>query len=825
MISQEVNRICQTAIDIARASGKPFDSTSVLLAMFAVPCTAGSILTKLRITDDSVLGRLGTTRPEPPDVVRQIIVTAEKIADSTAADFATSVHLLLAVANTPGSRAARVISACQVPLIDLRTMAMSYLTDVDLLQAANNRAIREVAALDSRRPLMPEPAPVQTQTRIHWPAPMERSAIQDDDDEPIILPDEPDDATGFESDEIEIRVAEKVMSGYRDGLPESGGRQLSHWTLDPSRFPTLCGIGRNLTDEAANGGLDSVVGRRHELEQIVDILCKRDSNNPLLIGEPGVGKTALVEGLAMMIVDPAQPVPTLRDRIIVSISTADLVAGTSMRGAFAERMRDLRHEVADSDGRVILFIDEIHTIIGAGAGDGGSDAANDLKGDLARGKLPCIGATTFAEYQRHIQTDPALERRFQRVILAEPSLDEAENILVGVASRYEQHHQVSFTRDALRAAVRLTDRLIPDRGLPSKAIDLLDRAGAMVARSGRTSVDREDVVQVLSALLNLPKDFLDTSSARRIARMQAALSASVFGNDNNIAVITAGIAANWLRFGTRKPLGTFVFAGPPSSGKTTMVRELSRVMFGSEKACLEINLADFAEKHTLSTLIGAPPGYTGYDDGGMLAKALLKTPFLTIVWKNFKLAESSIQAMVATILAEGSITNTLGRRLDFRNTVHVLTLEDDDLFKAASRGVGFGRADGRAEPEAVVESVRRRLPADVIREVDHVVIFNAPDASTQTAITRHILECSARTFLDEHSVALDLDDNLAEEILDIRQRDQSLNIKDIVSRHVLRPATDVLVESNLGSGDRIRVTFDQGRFLVMAEPRRGRQAP
>lgn len=824
MVSLEVKRIYDNAVEIAAASGTRFDSTSILLAMFAVPCTASSILSDASIDADRVLDVLPGMPVEKAGLVDSIFVLASKVADNIASPHATSVHVLMAISRTPASRAAKVLEACGIPLFSLRTQLMAHLTDPRLRQAATQKVIQSLGG--QPRPVTATRPPAGALLSSWRPQASPATMLADrfsgamaGDDQPIPIPDEIADDFGvtFDRDDVEALLAETEEAG-ESTANETSREPASRWDLDPRMFRTLCQIGRNLTQEAMEGRIDTVVGREREIEQVINILCKRDSNNPLLIGEPGVGKTALVEGLAAMIVDPANPIPTLRDKVIISVSTADLVAGTSMRGAFAERLQDLKREVAASKGRVILFIDEIHTIIGAGSGDGGSDAANDLKGDLARGRLPCIGATTFAEYKRHIQSDSALERRFQKVTLTEPSVDEAEVILAGVASRYEAHHGVRYASDALRAAVRLTDRLIPDRGLPSKAIDLLDRAGAMVARERRTQVGREDITKVLAALLNLPEEFLDTSSARRVARMESALKASVFGNDGNITQIVAGIAANWTSFGTRRPLGSFVFAGPPSSGKTTMARELSRALFGSESALLKVNLADFGEKHSLSNLIGAPPGYVGYEEGGLLADALLRTPFLTIVWSNAHQADPAVLAHVATIVREGSITNTLGRRLDFRNSVQVLTCDLPEIFGTGARSVGFGRDSGSRDPDSIIEDVKKKLPAEVVREFDRILVFTPPDDATGRTIAEKVLGDAMRSFSDEHGVRLTADAGTIDTIAQIRRSNRDDEIDDLVARLILRPATEAVVQSDLGPGDSIMVVADSGRFRLEVDP-------
>ncbi len=816
MVSQEVKRIYDNAVEIASASGKPFDSTSILLAMFAVPCTASSILADASVDADRVLDALPGIASEPFGMVDSIFTLAARIAENIVSPNATSVHVLMAISRSSSSRAARVLEACGMSMFTLRTQLMAHLTDPRLRQAANNKVIVAVGA-PARQ------APVQTEfPRPHPPAGLRQAPArpsvpdmqpQPDDDEQVMLAgalleteDGNTDPDLLESIFFETSGPETTRTARDPAGPPTP------WSLDPEKFRTLCQIGRNLTEEAFEGRIDTVVGRARELDQVVNILCKRDSNNPLLIGEPGVGKTALVEGLAAMIVDPANPVPTLRDKVIVSVSTADLVAGTSMRGAFAERLQDLKREVAASNGRVILFIDEIHTIIGAGAGDGGSDAANDLKGDLARGRLPCIGATTFAEYRRYIQTDSALERRFQKVTLTEPTVDEAEIILAGVATRYERHHRVRYSSDALRAAVRLTDRLIPDRGLPSKAIDVLDRAGAMVARAGRDQVGRDDITKVLAALLNLPEEFLDTSSAKRVARMEASLKASVFGNDDSITQIVAGIAANWTRFGTRRPLGSFVFAGPPSTGKMTLARELTRALFGTDKAMLEVNLADFSEPASISELIGAPPGYVGYEDGGKLAETLIKTPFLTIVWHNAHQAHASVLALVATIIRDGSTTNRLGRRLDFRNSVQVLTCDLPEIFGSSTRNVGFGRSAATDGDEAIAENVRKKLPPEIVREFERILVFREPDAATSLAIARKVLEEALRRFADEHGVLLTADDDAAASIADLRRGCRDVVLDKLIASRIIAPARDLLVARDLGQGDTIDVVSDDGRF-------------
>jgi len=824
MFSQEVKRIYDNARDISIQTGKPLDTSTILLAMFAVPCTASSILLDAAIDDGRVLDALPRVRPESAGLVEVIFNLASKISDNIASPNTSSVHLLMAISRTAQSRAALVIEACGVPMFRLRTDLMAHLTDPRLRQAANDKMIKSIGVQNvSPVPAFPN-APRASSVAPFFPKPVREPAGQavaqtPDDDEPIRLADDPlelypdDDAvceTGESPEQDEAGAA------ARDEGASGRARGASEWRLDPVKYRTLSRIGRNLTEDAFEGRINSVVGRTIELNQVVDILCKLDSNNPLLIGEPGVGKTALVEGLAVKIVDPDNPVPPLRNKIIISISTADLVAGTAMRGSFAERLQAIKKEVAASEGRIILFIDEIHTIIGTGVGDGGSDAANDLKGDLARGRLPCIGATTYAEYKRTIQTDGALERRFQRVTMKEPTVDEAEVILAGVASRYESHHHVKYTSDALRAAVRLTDRLIPDRGLPSKAIDLLDRAGARVRRDRRTEVGRDDITEVLATLLNLPVEFLDTSSARRVASMQASLKSAVFGCDGNISHIVTAIAANWARFGTRKPLGSFIFAGPPATGKMTLARELSRVMYGSDKSILEIDLADFSEQHSLSNLIGAPAGFVGYEDGGLLADALLRTPFLTVVWHNSHQAHPSVLAQVSNIVREGSITNRLGRRLDFRNSLQILTCELPEVFGSSSRGVGFARKSASQESDELVQAVKKQLSTELVREFDRVLLFSEPDQATASLIARRVLENAVRNFRDEHGVGLVPDASATDALAGIVLGTREPGLNERIARSILRPATDFLVENDLPTGASITVAYADGLFVFKA---------
>ncbi len=853
--SQEVKRIYEIGMDICTAARKPFDTSAILLAMFAVPCTAQSILCDSKIDDLKITDLLPSVPAEPATMVQSVFSTASRIAENIGSRHAASVHLLLAISRMPTSRAARVLQAAGLPLFTLRTQSMAHLTDPRLRQAATQKAMYSLGTPEDtpplhtavpRQPMTFAPTPRSTATaakvqnvRSSTSSTVRQPEISPDDDEAIVFDSDTDIAGDACSpiftesyahhEELTDRRStdsECFESDREDALESEESAPTEHvfsnpsiFRLDQSKFRILCMLGRNLTLDAAEGRIDPLIGRDRELNSVVDILSKRRSNNPLLIGEPGVGKTALVEGLALMIVRRGHEIPALQGKIIISISTADLVAGTAMRGAFAERLKAMKQEVAASEGRVILFIDEIHTIIGAGSGDGGSDAANDLKGDLARGNLPCIGATTFGEYKRHIQTDTALDRRFEIVKLTEPTLDEAENILAGIAPGYEEHHGVKYTEDAIRAAVRLTDRVIPDRGLPSKAIDLLDRAGARVRRLGRTNVTRDDITDVLSTLVNLPKDFLDMAPARRMVQMQELLGNSVFGCEENIKKMVGCIASNWARFGTRKPIGSFIFAGPSGTGKRTLAKELAKVLFGTDSALLEIDLADYSEAHSLSTLIGAPAGFVGYEDGGLLLETLIRKPFLTVVWHNADRAHNSVLAQMVSIVRDGSITNRLGRRLDFRNSVQILTCEAPEIFGSASRTVGFGRDSSGKDSERIEAAVKKMLSPELVKEFDRTLLFSEPDEAASAAIAAKVLADQINNFCDEHGVKLQTSQDTVETVTRTWKSSRNAGIEEIVASYILKPAADYVSMSATPSGATVIVIKNgDGKFAFEPGP-------
>jgi ATP-dependent Clp protease ATP-binding subunit ClpC len=762
---------------------------------------------------ERLLDLLPAEPPESPQTVATVYDTAMRIAVNVGSPQTTSVHLLMAVSRLATSRAAQLLEHAGLSTFDLRTRAMAHLTDWRLRRSASERLAATPTPTPPRRADTTQPAPrphrVATAT---VPATSRERPLEPDDDMPVIfeaLGESPQAAPQPVRPAPEPQAVASILPQTpATDAPAPPATPPMGFDLDPIRFPTLNALGRNLTADAARGRIDPLVGRDRELDAVVDILCKRRANNPLLLGDPGVGKTALVEGLAARIALTPEAVPGLSGRIVLSVSVADLVAGTAMRGSFSARMKDLKDEVLAADGRVVLFLDEIHTLIGAGQGDGGMDAANDLKGALARGELPCIGATTFSEYKRHILTDPALKRRFEPVTLREPDLDEAERILAGVAPRYAEHHRVAYTEDALRTAVRLTDRVIPDRSLPAKAIDVLDRAGARVRREGRAEVRRDDVVEVLAALVDLPREFLALSPSERLGEMADFLKAHVFGQPEGIDAIVRTLARNWSRFGSRRPLGSFLFAGPTGAGKRTLALAMAQFLFGTRQAVLEIDLADYGEAHTLANLIGSPPGYVGHDEGGLLADTLIRRPFLVVLWHHADQAHPSVLSLVAQILSEGSSTDRLGRRIDFRNSVQILTLSSDDALGSSARTLGFGAAAptspaaGPIAPhDPAFARLKKRLSPDLAGAVDQAIAFTRLDGTALDAIVHAVIDRAARGFRDEYGLSLHVEAPVVQAALDaVASRDAAGEAAEAwVAERILRPAADRAISAPPGT--------------------------
>ncbi|MEN9243913.1 MAG: ATP-dependent Clp protease ATP-binding subunit, partial [Gloeomargarita sp. DG02_5_bins_242] len=503
-----------------------------------------------------------------------------------------------------------------------------------------------------------------------------------------------------------------------------------------TKTPTLDEFGTNLTQMAAEGKLDPVVGRQTEIERVIQILGRRTKNNPVLIGEPGVGKTAIAEGLAQRIANRDVP-DILEDKRVVTLDIGLLVAGTKYRGEFEERLKKIMDEIRQA-GNVVLVIDEVHTLIGAGAAEGAIDAANILKPALARGELQCIGATTLDEYRKHIERDAALERRFQPVMVGEPSVDETIEILFGLRERYEQHHKLKITDEALRAAAKLADRYISDRYLPDKAIDLVDEAGSRVrlinsqlppaakeldkelrqilrqkddavrsqdferagelrdreieikaqiraiAQSKKNEVQsgngespmvtEEDIAQIVASWTGIPVSKLTETESERLLQMEDTLHQRIVGQEEAVRAISRAVRR--ARVGLKnpnRPIASFIFSGPTGVGKTELTKALAAYFFGSEEAMIRLDMSEYMERHTVSKLIGSPPGYVGYNEGGQLTEAVRRRPYTVVLFDEIEKAHPDVFNLLLQILEDGRLTDAKGRTVDFKNTLLVMT--------------------------------------------------------------------------------------------------------------------------------------------------------
>jgi ATP-dependent Clp protease ATP-binding subunit ClpC len=640
-----------------------------------------------------------------------------------------------------------------------------------------------------------------------------------------------------------------------------------------NKTPMLDSYGKDITQLAQEGKLDPVIGRDKEIKRCSQILSRRKKNNPILIGEPGVGKTAIVEGLAKMIVDKTCP-RVLFDKKIISLELANLVAGTKFRGQFEERMEDIIDEVQQNPN-IILFIDEIHTLIGAGSASGSLDAANILKPALSRGEIQCIGATTIDEFRGSIEKDGALNRRFQQVMIDPPSLVETRMILENIKSKYEDHHSVQYTKEALDACVNYSDRYIQDRFLPDKAIDLMDEAGSAVHMNGvvvpesikvledkiidinsrkqkavdethfelaaklrdealkvtdeitlekvaweeslkknRITVGEDQISKVVSTMTGIPVTRLTGSELERLAKMSDTIKTGVIGQDNAVYKLTKAVQRSRAGLKSKKrPIGVFMFLGPTGVGKTELAKQLSKFMFDSEDSLVRLDMSEYGEKFTVSKLIGAPPGYVGYEEGGQLTEKIKRKPYSVILLDEIEKAHPDIFQILLQLFDEGHLTDGLGRKIDFKNTIIIMTsnLGIKKLQEFGS-GIGFVTAgvverQKQLATEILTTAVSKQFAPEFINRIDDIVIFeNLKTEDIEKIVEIELVDLCQRVKENGYEVEVD---KKAKEFIVKHGYDEKYGarpLKRVIQSHVEDLIAEEYIDNNIKEGDRLVIT-------------------
>ncbi|WP_411108668.1 ATP-dependent Clp protease ATP-binding subunit [Streptomyces sp. c-19] len=580
-------------------------------------------------------------------------------------------------------------------------------------------------------------------------------------------------------------VTDRAARGDGGTAPAAGRQQQPATTLDE--------FGRDLTEEARAGRLDPVVGRADEIEQTIEILSRRSKNNPVLIGEPGVGKTAIVEGLAQRIVAGEVP-DTLKDKRVVSLDLSGMVAGAQYRGQFEERLKKVIEDVQEAEGEIILFIDELHTVVGAGAsGESSMDAGNMLKPALARGELHVVGATTIDEYRKHVEKDAALERRFQPVLIPEPTVEETVQILEGLRDVYEAHHQVRFADGALAAAAELSDRYIRDRFLPDKAIDLMDQAGARVRlrgagrstevvsredrlaklrrekdqavaaedferakefkeqiaqvegelagieerREGVVSVTASDIADIVSRRTGIPVSQLTAGEKEKLLRLEEEMHARIVGQTEAVTAVSEAVRRNRAGMGDpNRPVGSFLFLGPTGVGKTELAKTLAELLFGDEDRMIRFDMSEFQEKHTVARLVGAPPGYVGYEEAGQLTEKVRRNPYSVVLFDEVEKAHPDVFNTLLQILDDGRLTDGQGRTVDFRHCVIIMTSNIGAHRILAHEG------DAAELKDELMEDLRGRFLPEFLNRIDDIIVFHSLTEQDLSEIVDHLLDRS-----------------------------------------------------------------------------------
>jgi len=792
---------------------------------------------------------------------KQAVIRAREQAEQTGSEFVETEHLLYAITVDESGYAAK---ALQLLRVDVRRIA----------EEARRRFPSGYAATKGT-----EFSEGTKRALRYAVSEADRMSSQDVGTEHILLGLIQEGQGGAAQILHRFRLrAHEVRQAVMEAIGQSGQVAARANPREKSRTPAVDHFGRDLTKEAAEGELDPIVGRDDEIERVIQVLSRRTKNNACLIGEAGVGKTAIAQGLAQRIVSGSVPEP-LRNKKIICLDMAAIVAGTKYRGEFEERMKKLIEEIVASKGEIVVFLDELHTLVGAGAAEGALDASNILKPALARGQVRCIGATTLEEYRKYIEKSPSLERRFQAILVNEPSVEETMGILKGIAPRYEEHHHVTFTPEALVAAVKLSHRYIVDRHLPDKAIDVMDEAGSRVrlralssppqlkaieaqidelrrqkevavgqanyelatelrdrqreleeeglrvraeweakADEVRPVVDREEIAYIVSKWTGVPITSLTEEQSAKLLHMEEGLHETLVGQDEAVRAISQAVRRS--RAGLKdpkRPAGCFIFLGPTGVGKTLMARALAKFLFDDEDALVRVDMSEYMERFNVSRLVGAPPGYVGYEEGGQLTEAIRRRPYSVVLLDEIEKAHPDVFNILLQIMEDGRLTDSLGRAVSFRESVLIMTSNVGARSLDSGRPMGFAgneQENVQADEEndyarmkaKIMDDLRRTFRPEFLNRVDDVIVFRALSPEEIRRIAElELAKVVGR--LATHGMALEVSAGV-KELLATEGYDRKFGARPLrraVQRIIEDPLSEEILTGRFAPGDHIVV--------------------
>lgn len=818
--------------------------------------------------------------------VKKIIQLSKQEALRLGTDFIGAEHLLLGMIEDGDSLAIKVLDSMELDMDELKLQLedtikrnnnqLTNINEDDIKWSKHAEKVLKVTFLEAKSYKTDEIKPEHLMLSI----------LKNNQNEAAKILDELDvDYESYRSEleyvkqELDPSFSDYYASSASDSdapMEEDEGAEYGKKTASKSRTPVLDNFGRDITRLAEEGKLDPIIGREKEIERVSQILSRRKKNNPILIGEPGVGKTAIVEGLALRIMQKKVS-RTLFDQRIVMLDLAALVAGTKYRGQFEERMKAIMNELEKASD-VILFIDEIHTIVGAGGATGSLDASNIFKPALARGELQCIGASTLDEYRQHIEKDGALDRRFQKVMVDPPSAEETVNILHNIKSKYEEFHNVEYSDDAIEACVKLSDRYISDRFLPDKAIDVLDEVGARThlknihvpeyieeleskieeiktlknqavknqqyekaaefrdnesklirrleqgkeeweaeSKTKKYPVNEEDIAEVVSMMTGIPVRRVAQTESSKLVCMSDDLAEMIIGQDEAIVKITKAIQRN--RVGLKdpkKPIGSFIFLGPTGVGKTELAKALARYMFDTEDALIRLDMSEYMEKFSISRLIGAPPGYVGYEEGGQLTEKVRRKPYSVILLDEIEKAHPDVYNILLQVLDDGQLTDGLGRKVDFKNTLIIMTSNIGvRKLKDFGQGVGFATQSRLSTSEddsksIIQNALKRTFSPEFLNRIDDIVIFNSLDQGHISKIINISLKELFKR-LEDLEYKLTLSEGakkfVAEKGFDPQFGARPLN--RAIQKYIEDPLAEFILTENPGEGSKLKAVLNK----------------